>query len=81
MKHFLIYALITSLKQSSNNQPARLNKKENESSFDKTCERIAPYILLISLIILCTLLFVVLVKYGANLTGTEANQFYYHMND
>ena len=80
MKHFLIYALITSLKQSSSNHPARLQKKEN-SSVESFCKKACPYILIISLFILGILLFVALVKYGHAITGTEANEFYYHLNE
>ena len=62
--------------------PSRpLDKGVEMSKFEFFCMRIAPYVLLVCVIVLLILVFVVLVKYGANLTGTEANQFYNHLGD
>ena len=63
----------------SKKEPARLDKKENCSiqlGFDSACEKMAPYVLVACIIVISVLLFIVLVKYGANITGTEANQYY-----
>jgi hypothetical protein len=70
------------IKTQSSKEPARLDKIENRNtSFQILCKRACPYVLLICMIILVILLFVVLVRYGHAITGTEANQFYYHLND
>lgn len=61
-------------------EPARLQKVE-KSTFEKTCERICPYVIIIGIIIICVLLFVALVKYGYSITGSEANGYYYHLTD
>ena len=63
---------------SSKNGPVRLGKVE-KTSFEKTCERVVPYVLLFALLIFGILLLVVLVKYGHSLTGTESNIYYYHL--
>ena len=74
MKHFLIYALITSLKQSSNNNPARLHKQEKGTSLNQFCRKICPYVIIACVIIICVLLFIALVKYGHTFS-TEANNY------
>jgi hypothetical protein len=56
----------------------RLEKVE-KSSFEKTCDRLVPYVLFIALVTLGILLLVILVKYGHSITGTESNAYYYHM--
>ena len=61
--------------------PIQLEKVETKSSFEKTCEKVCPYILLVCMIILCVLLFIALVKYGHAITGTEANGYYYHLTE
>ena len=58
------------------NSPARLKKKNEKSQFDKFCNTIAPYILVLCIILLTILLFVVLIKYGGPAFGTEANHYY-----
>ena len=63
------------------NQPVRLHKKEPKSTFEVYCDKIAPYVILACTIILVCLIFIALVKYGANITGTEANNYYYHLNN
>ena len=77
---FLIIFSKFETKNSSKGEPARLGKRDNTSKFNQTCERIAPYVLLIALALLFILLLVILVKYGANFTGTEQNAYYYHMD-
>lgn len=62
------------------NHPVRLQKKESKSNFEVYCDKIAPYVILTCTIILVCLIVFALAKYGANLTGTEANQFYNHMD-
>ena len=70
--------LVTFLNLQGKPQPVRLEKKQ-KSQFQLFCERVAPYILLICMTILIITILVVLIKYGANITGTEANQYYNHM--
>lgn len=57
---------------------ARL-EKQTKSPIDEFCDKIAPYLILACTIILVCLIFIALVKYGANITGTEANGYYYHL--
>lgn len=59
---------------SNPNRP--LDKGVEMSKFEYYCQKIAPYLILTCILILCVLMFIALVKYGANWTGTEANQFY-----
>ena len=73
----LLYFMLTLL-LSENISPKRLEKKE-KTPFDMVCERIAPYVLFFALVSLAILIVVILVKYGASLTGTEQNAYYYHM--
>ena len=56
--------------------PVRLEKPKEKNTFNQTCERIAPYVLLICIALLFILTLVILVKYGQSITGTEANQYY-----
>lgn len=60
------------------NKPARLEKKEPETRLDKWCNKAAPYIILIMIIIIGVLLFITILHYGHNFS-TEANNFYYNM--
>ena len=81
---FLIIFSLFNLNTSKESEPVRLQKKEKhsiQSGFESACERIAPYVLVACIIVISVLLFVVLVKYGASLTGTEANQYYYHLGE
>lgn len=55
---------------------ARLEKKEEKSNFTRFCDRIVPYVLFFALVLLGILIVVILVKYGASITGTEANHYY-----
>ena len=56
-----------------------LDRGVEMSKFEFFCNKIAPYVVVACIIILMILVVVALVKYGANLTGTEANQYYYHL--
>lgn len=76
IKLFLIIFSLFNLNNSK--EPVRLEKKQSQSKFNEVCERIAPYVLVACIVIISVLLFIVLVKYGASLTGTEANHFYNH---
>jgi len=75
----IIFILIT--QNNSNSNPVRLEKKESKSKFEVFCERICPYVIIACVIIICALLFVALVKYGHAITGTESNQYYYHLTE
>ena len=57
-------------------EPIRLEKPKEKNTFNQTCERIAPYVLLICIALLFILTLVILVKYGQSITGTEANVYY-----
>lgn len=50
-----------------------LNPAVEKTVFENFCDKIAPYVIIAGIVIISVLLFVALVKYGANLTGTEAN--------
>ncbi len=76
-----LFIFINVLTTSQSNQPARLHKKESKSNLEVYCDKIAPYLILACTIVLVCLIFIALVKYGAHITGTEANSFYYHLND
>ena len=75
----LFHVLLSNLSQfkTSKVEPARLSKRVEKSTFEKTCERICPYVIIIGIIIISVLLFVALVKYGY-MFSTEANAWYYH---
>ena len=77
----LFHVLLSNLSQfkTSKVEPARLSKKVEKSTFEKTCERICPYVIIIGIIIISALLFVALVKYG-HMFSTESNAWYYHMD-
>ena len=77
----LFHVLLSNLSQfkTSKVEPARLSKKVEKSAFEKTCERICPYVIIIGIIIICVLLFVALVKYR-HMFSTESNAWYYHMD-
>ena len=59
---------------SNPNRP--LDKGVEMTRFEYYCQRIAPYVLLFCIGLLVLLIVFVLAKYGANWTGTEANQYY-----
>ena len=70
----LFHVLLNNLSQSKTSKgPVRLEKVE-KSTFEKTCEKICPYVIIIGIIIICVLLFVALVKYG-HAFSTEANRY------
>lgn len=50
-----------------------LNPAKDISKADYFCLRISPYLIRLFSFILFVLALVILVKYGANFTGTEAN--------
>ena len=50
-----------------------LNPAVEKTVFENFCDKIAPYVIIVGVLIICALLFIALVKYGANITGTEAN--------
>lgn len=54
----------------------RLEKRNEKTTLEKFCDRIAPYVLFICIALLIILFLVILVKYGASITGTEANHYY-----
>jgi hypothetical protein len=75
--------LLILFSNTSNQSPVRLEKKE-ENFMDRHYETILKFLFIV-LILLCILLvgtvFVLFVIHGANITGTEANGFYYHLED
>ena len=75
--------LLILFSNTSNQSPTRLEKKE-ESFMDRHYETILKVlfiILILLLILLVGTVFVLFVMHGANITGTEANGFYYHLED
>lgn len=64
---------------SNPNRP--LDRGVEISKFEYICQKIVPYVVLFCIGLLCVLIFIALVKYGANWTGTEANGFYNHIGD
>ena len=66
--------------------PVRLSKSSmQENNWESTLQRYAPYLLIVCLIILTLLIFaLVFTVMGASassLTGTEANGYYYHLEE
>ena len=61
------------------NEPVRLHKVEEISSFDSFCMKICPYVLIACIFLMIVLVLYIMVVHGASVTGTEANQYYYHM--
>lgn len=80
MMHILIFLSIffSRFNNKTTSNVARL-EKQTKSPIDEFCDKIAPYLILACTIILVCLIFIALVKYGANITGTEANGYYYHL--
>ena len=54
-----------------------LSPAKEVSKWEWFCMKIAPYLIVIFIIILLLLISIAIVKYGAQITGTEANQYYY----
>lgn len=57
-------------------KPCRLHKVEPKKTLDDYCRKIAPYLALAFIIILCGVVFIALLKYGGQWFGTEANHWY-----
>ena len=53
-----------------------LDRGVEMTRFEYYCRKIAPYVIIVCVIILTLLIFIALVKYGANWTGTESNIYY-----
>ena len=58
-----------------------LNKAVEVSKLDCWCMKLCPYVLIVALFLMIVLILLILVRYGAFLTGTEQNMYYYHMGD
>ena len=83
MNPLFLRLLILFNNNTSNQSPVRLQKKE-ENFMDRHYETILKIlfiILIVLLILLVGTVFVLFVIHGANITGTEANGFYYHLED
>ena len=69
------------------NNPVRLSKSQSmqENNWESTLQRYAPYLLIVCLIILTLLIFalvcVVMGVSASSLTNTEANGYYYHLQE
>lgn len=75
----LFHVLLNNLSQSKTSKgPVRLAKVE-KSTFEQFCDKVCPYMVVVGLIIVLGLFFIILVKYGYALTGSESNIWYYHM--
>ena len=75
--------LLILFNNNTSKSPIRLEKKE-ETFMDRHFETILKVlfiILILLLILLVGTVFVLFVMHGANITGTEANGFYYHLED
>ena len=75
--------LLILFSNTSNQSPTRLEKKE-ESFMDRHFETILKVlfiILILLLILLVGTVFVILITNGSSITGTEANGYYYHLED
>lgn len=57
-----------------------LNKKE-ESKLENFLIKISPYLIFIMFILLVIIFLFIMVRMGSHITGTEANQYYYHFNE
>ena len=77
----LFHVLLSNLSQfkTSKVEPARLSKRVEKSTFEQFCDKVCPYMVVVGLIIVLGLFFIILVKYGYALTGSESNIWYYHM--
>ena len=63
------------------NPSVRLGKVEEKSKFQAFCDAIAPYVIVFGIIVLAVLAFLILLRFGYALTGTEANGYYYHLEN
>ena len=73
---FMFTLLLSENISPKNSNVVRLEKRNEKSKTENFCDRIAPYVLFTALALLFILLLVILVKYGANITGTEQNLYY-----
>ena len=76
--HFMLTTLLSENISPRQNQPARLEKRK-ENTFITLLNKACPYIILACLIIFGILLFVALVKNG-HVFSTEANNYYNNFN-
>lgn len=53
-----------------------LNPAVEKTVFENFCDKIVPYVIIITVIILLIMGLIMMVRYGANITGTEANIWY-----
>ena len=75
----LFHVLLNNVSQAKTSKgPVRLAKGE-KSTFEQTCDKLCPYMVVVGLIIVLGLFFIILVKYGYASTGSESNIWYYHM--
>ena len=68
---YLFYVLLF-----DNAPQSRLDRVEEKSRFQKICETIAPYVIVVCIVLLTILFLVILIKYGGFAFGTEANHYY-----
>lgn len=83
MNPIFLRLLILFSNNTSNQSPIRLGKK-NETFMDRHFETILKVlfiILILLLILLVGTVFVILITNGSSITGTEANGYYYHLED
>lgn len=76
----LMQFISINLSPNKSSKPVRLAKVEAKSSFEEFCERICPYVLVVSLIILVVLLLFAFLKYGRLWFSTPQN-ISEHMNE
>ena len=79
MKFFPVTTFLFQIFFSQKSSNVRLEKKGEKSHFEQFCDKIAPYVLFFALVLLGILILIILVKYGASITGTESNTYYYHL--
>ena len=75
--------LLILFSNNTSKSPVRLGKK-NETFMDRHFETILKVlfiILILLLILLVGTVFVILITNGSSITGTEANGYYYHLED
>ena len=60
-----------------NNTPCRLHKVKDNTTFDEVCATIAPYVVVVAIVVFVALTLFIMVKYGGVWFGTEANRYYY----
>ena len=83
MSPLFLRLLILFNNNTSNRSPIRLEKKR-ESFMDRHFETILKALFLVLIVLLILLIgtvFVILITNGSSITGTEANGYYYHLED